>query len=95
MKHIVDLFRGRPLIYNTLRKTGLYVIMSLLFHMGELVLQPMLEYNSALIARKRLMAAIREPRFRAIQLWLLPFVATKGLVSATGAGRIRQLFLGR
>ena len=46
----IDLFRGRPLIYNTLWKTGFYVIMSLLFRQGDLALESMIEYKSVPVA---------------------------------------------
>jgi len=95
----VDVFRGRPLIYNTLWKTGLYAIMSLLFRLGELTLDSLFDYKSVLAAQEHLLAAITEPRFWAIQLWivilLLIFVASKELIGAIGTDRIRQLFLGR
>jgi hypothetical protein len=95
----VDVFRGRPLIYNTLWKTGLYAITALLFRLGELALDPLFKYKSLLAAQQRLSAEITEPRFWAIQLWivilLLIFVATKELIGALGAERIRQLFFGR
>jgi hypothetical protein len=95
----VDLFRGRPLIYNTLWKTGFYAIMSLLFRLGELTLDSLLEYKSVLVAQDHILAALAEPRFWAIQLWLvillLIFVASKELIDAIGAIRIRQLFFGR
>jgi hypothetical protein len=95
----VDVFRGRPLIYNTLWKSGLYAITSLLFRLGELTFESLLEYKSVLVAREHILAAIAEPRFWAIQLWivilLLIFVASKELIGAIGAVRIRQLFFGR
>ena len=59
----VDVFRGRPLIYNTLWKTGLYAITALLFRLGELTLKSFLEYKSVLVAQGHLLAAITEPRF--------------------------------
>lgn len=95
----VDVFRGRPLMYNTLWKTSLYAIVSLLFRLGELAFESMLEYKSVLVAQEHILASITEPRFWAIQLWivilLLIFVASKELIGAVGAARIRQLFLGR
>jgi hypothetical protein len=95
----VDMFRGRPLIYNTVWKTGFYAIMSLLFRLGELTFDSLLEYKSVLVAKEHILAAITEPRFWAIQLWLvmllLIFVASKELIGAIGSVRIRQLFVGR
>lgn len=95
----VDLYRGRPLIYNTLWKTGFYAFMSLLFRVGDLALGSMLKYKSVLIAQQHILAELAEPRFWAIQLWLvillLIFVASKELIGAIGVDRIRQLFLGR
>lgn len=94
-----DLFRGWPLIYNTLWKTALYSSMSLLFRLGELALQPMIEYKSIFAAKEHLFSAITEPRFWAMQLWLvvllLIFIATKELFVAIATGRIRLLFLGQ
>ena len=95
----VDVFRGRPLMYNTLWKTGIYAITALLFRLGELTLKSLFEYKHILAAQEHLLAEITEPRFWAIQLWivilLLIFVASKELIGAIGAARIRQLFLGR
>jgi hypothetical protein len=95
----VDVFRGRPLIYNTLWKASLYAITALLFRLGELTLDSFFEYKNILAAQEHLLAEITGPRFWAIQIWLavllLIFVASKELVGAIGAARIRQLFLGR
>jgi hypothetical protein len=95
----VDVFRGRPLIYNTLWKTGFYAIMSLLFRLCELTLGSMLKYKSVYIAKQHVLTELAEPRFWAIQLWLvvllLIFVASKELTGAIGPVQIRQLFLGR
>ena len=95
----VDVFRGRPLIYNTLWKTGFYSIMSLLFRVGEVSLGSIFKYKSVFIAKQHVVAELSEPRFWAIQLWLvillLIFVASKELIGAIGTERIRELFLGR
>ncbi|MDD2658858.1 MAG: hypothetical protein PHY54_04140 [Methylococcales bacterium] len=67
--------------------------------MGDLALGSMLNYKSVLIAEQHTQAKLTEPRFWAIQLWLvillLTFVASKELDGAIGFDRIRQLFLGR
>jgi len=95
----VDVYRGRLLIYNTLWKTGFYAIMSLLFRLGELIFDTLFEYKSLLIAKELILNAISEPRFRAIQFWLiillLIFVTSKELIGAIEPVRIRQLFVGR
>lgn len=95
----VDVYRGRPLIYNTLWKTGFYAIMSLLFRLGELTFDTLFEYKSLLVAKEFILNAISEPRFRAIQFWLiillLIFVTSKELIGAIEPVRIRQLFVGR
>jgi len=87
------------LIYNTLWKTGFYAIMSLLFRLGELIFDTLFEYKSLLIANELILNAISEPRFRAIQFWLiillLIFVTSKELIGAIEPVRIRQLFVGR
>ncbi|MFZ2170154.1 MAG: hypothetical protein WAW61_11015 [Methylococcaceae bacterium] len=96
---IVVLFWGRPLIYNTFWKTGLYAITALLFRLGKLSLDSLFEYKSILVAQENFLAAIPELRFWAIQLWLVILLvtlgATKELIGAFGPARIQQLYFGR
>lgn len=74
------------MIYNTLWKTGFYAIMSLLFRLGGLTFDTLFEYKSLLVAKEFILNAISEPRFWAIQFWLiillLIFVTSKEFIGA-------------
>ena len=79
-----------------LKKELIEVLLAVL---GELAFDTLFEYKSLLIAKELILNAISEPRFRAIQFWLiillLIFVTSKELIGAIEPVRIRQLFVGR
>ena len=79
-----------------LKKELIEVLLAVL---GELAFDTLFEYKSLLVAKELILNAISEPRFRAIQFWLiillLIFVTSKELIGAIEPVRIRQLFVGR
>ena len=94
----MDAFPHKPLIYNTLWKTFIYVVASLVIRYIEHMIPFMIKYKSLVIANHHLISEIDWPRFWAIQIWimvlLLVFVAFQELSSALGDGRLRQMFFG-
>lgn len=73
-------------LIHWLKKELIEVLPAVLYFFDRL--EPMLEYKGVLAAEEHMLAAITEPRFWAIQLWLvillLIFVASKELIGAIG-----------
>lgn len=96
----VDAFRGRPLIYNTLWKTIIYAIASVLYRLLETLVHLLRQERNIDRALRQLLADQNWPRFWGIQLWLtallLLFVAARELVRAVGGGEVvRRMFFRR
>ena len=95
----VDAFRGKPLIFNILWKTPIYLIMSLVYR----YLDPVIGFVVAGVSVAESHAhAIREfthPAFWAIEVWLgalfVVFVMMRELTLVLGKDKVRLLFFGR
>ena len=96
---MINAFRNRPLIYNTLWKTGLYTVAAFLFRIGEELVPLALKSGSFAAGWDRYLAEVHWPRFWAIHLFLAMmlfiFVASREFVLAVGTERARRLFFGR
>ena len=93
---VINLFQGRPLIWNTLWKASLYWVFGLLFQAGESLVDFLIEGQGS--ALQQTLEEITTSRFIAVQMWLfillLLFVGIQQLASALGAAKVRELFLG-
>ena len=92
-------FHGKPLIYNTLWKTFIYMFISLIVRYLEHLIPFVFKYKSLVVANDHFMSEMVWPRFWAIQIWLIVlffvFAAFQELVGVLGNGRVRQMFFGR
>lgn len=95
----VDLFPQKPLIYNTLWKTFLYVIFAMLLIFAEHLIEFSLKYSSLPEASRYIISDTNWPRFWAVRIWLavmlLVFTALQELDRRMGPGRLKQMFFGR
>ncbi len=95
----VNRFPNKPLIYNTLWKTAIYVAAVFVVRYAEHLAPFILDYGSVAAAHEHLLNEVSWPRFWAIQIWLfvLFFVysAFRELVREIGRGAVLKLFFGR
>ncbi|MEL6577367.1 MAG: hypothetical protein AAFU72_00860 [Pseudomonadota bacterium] len=87
-----------PLIWNTLWKTGLYVLVTLVFRIIEKLFSALTGPDGFAAGLAEHLAHFDWPRFLAIQLWLvvlfLVYTAVGELTNQIGRERILQMFLG-
>ena len=95
----VDAFRGKPLIFNILWKTPIYLIMSLVYRYLEPVIGSVVAGMSVAESHARAIEEFTHPAFWAIEVWLAAlfavFVMMRELTLALGKEKVRLLFFGR
>jgi hypothetical protein len=95
----VNKFPDKPLIYNVVWKTFIYVLAALLVRYAEHLLPLIGEYGTVRAANHHLLNEVVWPRFWAIQIWLLVlfFVYTsfREIVRVIGRDEVLKMFLGR
>ena len=95
----VNAFRSRPLICNTLWRSGLYTIVSFVLRYLELIVRYSLKHGSLTEGFQHLTTDFPWSRFWAVQIWLavlfLVFAALQEITRALGPGRLWQIFFGR
>jgi hypothetical protein len=95
---MINRFPEKPLMYNVVWKTVIYVAASLLLHYLEHLLPTWWRMGSFGAANEHLASKIVWPHFWAIQLWLtvLIFVycSLRELVRVIGRHRVMQIFFG-
>jgi len=91
-------FPDKPLIYNILWKTCIYVLATLVVRYVENIFPFLMETHDFVQANHQLLEAIIWPRFWATQIWLsvlfLIYVALRELVGALGRERVFHMFFG-
>ena len=94
----INRFPDKPLIYNVAWKTAIYVLVALLIHYLERLIDFWKEAGGFAGANEKLLATIVWPHFWAIQLILLVLIlmycAMHELSRVIGEGRVRQMFFG-
>lgn len=96
---IINIFQEKPLIYNSVVNTFMYIVATLLFRFVEHFIPFLREYNQVNIAFSHFFTEIVWAKFWAIQIWLLVlffiFSAVRELIRAIGKDQFILLFLGR
>lgn len=95
---LINKFPERPLIYNIVWKTIIYVLAAFLVRLAEHIVPPIIKYGSFREALTRLADEIVWPHFLVIFLWLsvLLFVycALRELIRVIGRDQVVRLFFG-
>lgn len=95
---LINRFPDKPLIYNVVWKTAVYVIAAFFVRYAEHLLPLVGEYGGIASASSHLLAELEWPRFWAIQIWLsvLLFVYTsfRELTRVVGREAIMSMFFG-
>jgi len=94
----VNRFPDKPLIFNVVWKTAIYVAASLLAHYLEHLIPAWWRLGGFLQATRHLWSEMVWPHFWAIQLWLIVLIfvycATRELVRAIGRKQVQIMFFG-
>jgi chromate transport protein ChrA len=94
----VNRFPEKPLIYNVVWKTAIYIVAALLVRYVEHLIPFVRESGDLATANRRLFGELVWPHFWAVQLWLLVlffvYCALRELVRALGRDRVRTVFFG-
>jgi hypothetical protein len=94
----VNRFPDKPLIYNVVWKTAIYVAASLLVHYLEHLIPAWWRMGAFLPAARHLWGEIVWPHFSAIQLWLIVLIliycSSRELVRAVGRKQVQMMFFG-
>ena len=94
----VNRFPDKPLIYNVVWKTAIYVAASLLVHYLEHLIPAWWRMGAFLPAARHLWGEIVWPHFWAIQLWLIVLIfiycSSRELVRAASRKQVQMMFFG-
>lgn len=94
----INRFPEKPLIYNVVWKTTIYVVAALLVRYVEHLFDFLGEAGGLVQAHHALMEQVVWPHFWAIQIWLLVlflmYCALRELIRTLGPESVRRIFLG-
>ena len=94
----VNQFPEKPLIYNVVWKTAIYVVAALIVHYLEHLVPLWWRAGDLSAANRQLLDEIVWPHFWAIQLWIIVlmflYCSLRELVRALGADEVRRMFFG-
>jgi len=98
MLPIINRFPEKPLIYNVLWKTVIYVVASTFVHYLEHLIPTWWHEGSFWAANEHLWSKLVWPHFWAIQLWLVVLIfiycTARELVRVIGRDRVREMMFG-
>ena len=95
---LINRFPDKPLIYNVVWKTTVYVLAALVVHYLEQLVPVWWRVGNLATANDRLMEEIVWPHFWVIQLWLVVllfmYCAIRELIRAIGPHEVKRMFFG-
>jgi hypothetical protein len=98
MLPFINRYPDKPLAYNIAWKSTAYVLVSMLFHYLERLVDYWRETGGFIAGNEKLLAEIVWPHFWAIQIFLvvliLVYCTLRELVRVIGSDRMRQIFFG-
>ena len=95
---IMNRFPNKPLIYNILWKTFIYMLAALLVRYVEHLIPVILEHKSLTVANSHLLDEVVWPHLWLVQLWLLVclfmYCIIREFVRILGPAQVRSMFFG-
>lgn len=94
----INKYPDKPLIYNVVWKTGIYVAVALVVRFLEYLIPLWWQYRSLILATEHLWGEIIWAHFWVIQIWLVclffVYVSFREFARAVGEARFFKMFLG-
>ena len=94
----VNRFPDKPLVYNVIWKTAIYLITAFFIRYVEHLFYFVRKYGDIAVANSRLLDEVIWPHFWLVQIWLfvlfLMYCLLKELNRVLGRERLRSIFLG-
>jgi len=94
----INRYPGKPLVYNIAWKTAIYVLIAMLLHYLERLVDFWREAGGLIAGNEKLLAEIVWPHFWAIQIFLVVLILTyctmREVICAIGGDKMRQMFFG-
>ena len=98
MLPIINRYPDRPLVYNVVWKTSIYMLISLLIHYLEHLVDYWRQAGSLVAGNEKLLAEIVWPHFWAVQILLLVLIfmycTAHELVRVIGKDKVLRIFFG-
>jgi hypothetical protein len=95
---IIDRFPNKPLIYNVLWKTFIYMVAAFVVRYVEHLIPFIREYKNIAVANSHLLDEVVWPHFWLVQLWLLVcffvYCTLRELGRILGREKVRSMFFG-
>jgi len=94
----INRYPDRPLVYNVVWKTAIYVLIAMVLHYLERLFDFWREAGGLIAGNQKLLAEIVWPHFWAIQILLvvliLMYCTMREVIRGIGADRMRKMFFG-
>ncbi len=94
----INRFPNKPLIYNILWKTTIYVLIALVFRYLQTMIPMLLKHQSWSVANEHLQREIIWPHFWAVQIWVcvlfMFYSIIRELVRTRGKREVLRMFFG-
>jgi len=94
----INRYPGKPLVYNVAWKTAIYVLVAMLVHYLEHLVDFWRKAGSLIAGNQKLLAEIVWPHFWAIQIFLLVLIlmycTMREFVRVLGGEKVRRMFFG-
>jgi hypothetical protein len=94
----INRYPNKPLVYNVAWKTAIYVLIAMLFHYLERLIDFWREAGGLVAGNQKLLAEMVWPHFWALQIFLvvliLMYCTMREVIRALGADKVRQMFFG-
>jgi hypothetical protein len=94
----INRFPGKPLAYNVLWKTVIYMVVAALIHYVENLIDFWRQAGSLVAGNEKLLKEIVWPHFLAVELVLLVmifgYVTMRELIRVLGPANVKQIFFG-
>ena len=95
---MINRFPNKPLIYNVVWKTFIYMVAALLVRYVEHLIPLILEYKNLTVANSHLLDEVVWPHFWLVQLWLLVcflmYNTMREVGRILGREQVRSMFFG-
>jgi hypothetical protein len=94
----INRYPDKPLVYNVTWKTTIYVLIAMIVHYLERLVDFWREAGGFIAGNEKLLAEIVWPHFWAIQMFLvvviLMYCTMRGVIRVIGEDKVRRMFFG-